>query len=83
MKESDCRPGSLPADVARVHGLRDARTGEQIIRQANGQLTPLGTRLRGFMTRMKVNRTNQWDLWIDRDFILSGDMVSDNPWAVN
>jgi hypothetical protein len=61
----------------------DARTGEQIIRQANGQLTPLGTRLKGFMTRMKVNRTNQWDLWIDRDFILSGDMVSDNPWAVN
>jgi hypothetical protein len=61
----------------------DARTGEQIIREASGQLTPLGTRLKGFMTRMRVNRTNQWDLWIDRDFILAGDMVSDNPWAVN
>jgi len=61
----------------------DARTGEQIIRNATGQLTPLGTRLKAFMTRMKVNRTNQWDLWIDRDFILAGDMVSDNPWAVN
>jgi len=61
----------------------DARTGEQIIRGSDGRLTPLGTRLRGFMTRMRVNKTNQWDLWIDRDFILAGDMVSDNPWAVN
>lgn len=61
----------------------DARTGEQIIRTAAGQLTPLGTRLKAFMARMKVNRTNQWDLWIDRDFVLAGDLVSDNPWAVN
>jgi len=61
----------------------DARTGEQIIRNATGQLTPLGTRLKAFMSRMKVNKTNQWDLWIDREFVLAGDMVSDNPWAVN
>jgi hypothetical protein len=59
----------------------DCRTGEQIIRNDRGQLTPLGTRLKGFMSRMKVNRSNQWDIWIDRDFILAGDLVSDNPWG--
>ena len=59
----------------------DCRTGEQIIRNDRGQLTPLGTRLKSFMTRMKVNKSNQWDIWIDRDFVLAGDLVSDNPWG--
>jgi hypothetical protein len=59
----------------------DPRTGEQIIRNANGQLTPLGTRLKGFMTRQKVNKSNQWDTWIDRDFVAADNMIIDNPWG--
>lgn len=60
----------------------DPRTGEQVIRNANGMLTPLGTRLRNYMTRLKVNKSNQWDVWIDREFII-GDTnnLSDNPWG--
>jgi hypothetical protein len=59
----------------------DPRTGEQIIRDSNGRLTPIGTRLRGFMKNQKVNKSNQWDVWIDRDFIMSGDAIGfDNPW---
>lgn len=59
----------------------DPRTGEQVIRNSQGMLTPLGTRLRSFMQRMRVNKSNQWDVWIDRDFVI-GDQnaVSDNPW---
>jgi hypothetical protein len=61
----------------------DPRTGEQVIRNANGMLTPLGTRLRGFMQRMKVNKSNQWDTWIDRDFIIDsgGNINSNDPWS--
>lgn len=61
----------------------DARTGEQIVRTAAGQLTPIGTRLKAFMQRMKVNRSNQWDTWIDREFVMTTMTGSDNPWAVN
>jgi hypothetical protein len=60
----------------------DPRTGEQVIRTANGMLTPLGTRLRNYMTRLRVNKSNQWDIWIDREFVI-GDTnnMSDNPWG--
>lgn len=60
----------------------DPRTGEQIIRDGNGKLTPLGTRLQAFMKKQKVNKSNQWDTWIDRDFVVTDNMISDNPWAV-
>ena len=60
----------------------DPRTGEQVIRNANGMYTPLGTRLRNYMTRMKVNKSNQWDTWIDRDFVISSDGGNANdPWS--
>jgi len=63
-------------------GWIDARTGEQVVRRNDGSITPIGTRLRGFMKRQRVNKTNQWDLWIDREFVMNGDLVTDNPWAV-
>lgn len=63
-------------------GWVDPRTGEQIVRRSDGTITPIGTRLRGFMQRQRVNKTNQWDMWIDRDFVVVGDAISDNPWAV-
>ena len=61
----------------------DARTGEQIVRTPTGQLTPIGTRLKAFMQRMKVNKSNQWDVWIDREFVMTSMATGDNPWAVN
>ena len=60
----------------------DARTGEQIIRDGAGRLTPLGTRLQSFMKKQKVNKSNQWDTWIDREFVATDNMILDNPWAV-
>jgi hypothetical protein len=60
----------------------DCRTGEQVIRRANGSLTPLGTKLKSFMTRQRVNKGNQWDTWIDRDFVVGDSLINDNPWSV-
>ena len=59
----------------------DPRTGEQIIRRSDGTYTPIGTRLRAFMQRQRVNKSNQWQTWIDRDFVVAGEQISDNPWG--
>lgn len=62
----------------------DPRTGEQVIRKENGQLTPLGSRLKNYMQKQKVNKTDAWAAWIDRDFFIVGDATSgaiDNPWG--
>lgn len=59
----------------------DPRTGEQIVRNANGTYTPIGSRLRAFMQKQRVNKSNQWDTWIDRDFVSQGEILSDNPWG--
>jgi len=60
----------------------DPRTGEQVLRQANGRFTPIGTRLRASMQKQKINKTDYWSVWIDRDFVLNGgDNSSDDPWA--
>lgn len=58
----------------------DPRTGEQIAMRRDGTLTPLGRNLRAIMQRMRVNNSNQWDTWIDRDFVTleSGELA--NPW---
>ena len=61
----------------------DPRTGEQIIRNQNGMLTPMGSRLRQRMISMKINTSNAWDLWIDREFVI-GDASGrgiDDPWG--
>lgn len=62
----------------------DPRTGEQIIQHENGRITPIGTRLKNFMSKMKVGNKTQWDTWIDRDFVIGGDSGAalDNPWNV-
>lgn len=61
----------------------DPRTGEQIIRRADGSYTPLGTKLRAFMKRQRMNNSNQWDVWIDRDFVVADGYINDNPWDAN
>jgi len=59
----------------------DPRTGEQVIRTARGGLTAIGTRLRAYMQAMMVNKSNAWDTWIDREFVVvSGNGASDSPW---
>jgi hypothetical protein len=62
----------------------DPRTGEQIIQHANGRITPIGTRLKNFMSKHKVGTKTQWETWIDRDFVIGGNPAEalDNPWGL-
>ena len=60
----------------------DPRTGEQIIRSSTGMLTPIGTRLRQFMTKQKINKSDYWSTWIDRDFVIGdGGNILGDPWG--
>ncbi len=61
----------------------DPRNGEQVIRTETGMLTPLGTRLKSYMQKQKVNKTTIWDAWIDREFIINGgnESILENPWG--
>lgn len=60
----------------------DPRTGEQVIRTESGMITPIGTRLKAAMTKMRINKSTYWDTWIDREFIVgdSGNSLND-PWG--
>lgn len=58
----------------------DPRTGEQVVMREDGTLTPQGKRLRAMMQTFRVNNTNQWEVWIDREFISLNDSVAHNPW---
>ena len=59
----------------------DPRSGEQIAQRPDGTLTPQGKRLRALMRTFRVNKTNQWDVWVDRDFIQDQDAIIQNPWG--
>jgi hypothetical protein len=61
----------------------DPRTGEQVVMRDDGTLTPQGKRLRAMMQTFKVNNTNQWEVWIDREFVSLNDSVAHNPWDLN
>lgn len=61
----------------------DPRTGEQTIVRSDGTLTPQGRKLRALMQSFKVNNSNQWDTWIDREFITLGDNVITNVWDLD
>ena len=58
----------------------DPRTGEQVVMREDGTLTPQGKRLRALMQTKKVNKTNQWDVWIDREFLTVDNSVLNNVW---
>lgn len=60
----------------------DPRTGEQIVQRPDGTLTPVGKRLRALMMSKPVNNTNQWEVWIDREFISRDGRSIQNPWDV-
>jgi hypothetical protein len=59
----------------------DPRTGEQCIKRPDGSMTAIGQKLRARMQAQKVNDTNQWDVWVDREFISINQAALDNPWA--
>jgi hypothetical protein len=61
----------------------DPRSGEQTIVRDDGTLTPQGRKLRGLMQSFKVNNSNQWDTWIDREFISLNDNVLTNVWDLD
>jgi hypothetical protein len=61
----------------------DPRTGEQTVMREDGTLTPQGKRLRAMMQTMKVNKSNQWDVWVDREFVSLHDGVANNPWDLD
>jgi hypothetical protein len=61
----------------------DPRTGEQVAVRTDGTLTPRGKRLRAMMQTFKINKTNQWDVWIDRDFITVDSSAAFNPWDID
>lgn len=58
----------------------DPRTGEQLLQREDGTLTPIGRRLRATMMSYRVNKSNQWDTWVDRDFSSIATDTKDNPW---
>lgn len=61
----------------------DPRTGEQVAVREDGTLTPIGRRLRATMQSFRVNKSNQWDVWVDREFVTLNDRVKDDPWNLN
>jgi len=61
----------------------DPRTGEQTVMREDGTLTPQGKRLRAMMQAFKVNKSNQWEVWIDREFVSLNENVKNNPWDLS
>jgi hypothetical protein len=62
----------------------DPRTGEQVLRDETGRLTPIGTRLKSALSRAKINKSDYWTVWIDREFTIGGDAGTrlDSPWEI-
>ena len=60
----------------------DPRSGEQTVVRKDGTLTPLGRNLRALMQGMKVNKSNQWDIWVDREFGQLESGIARNVWNI-
>ena len=61
----------------------DPRTGEQVVVRGDGSFTPQGRKLRALMQTFRVNTSNQWEVWVDREFISLGDNVLNNVWDLD
>lgn len=61
----------------------DPRTGEQTVVREDGSLTPQGRKLRALMQTFRVNSSNQWDIWIDREFVSLGSDSITNVWDLD
>ena len=58
----------------------DPRTGEQLVQREDGTLTPIGRRLRAMLQTFRYNDSNQWVVYVDRDFISLDQRAAANPW---
>ena len=58
----------------------DPRTGEQTIVREDGSMTPQGRKLRALMQTFRVNKSNQWDVWVDREFVSLNENIASNVW---
>lgn len=58
----------------------DPRTGEQVVKNTDGNYTRIGQRLRAIMMTAKFGNGNFWDKYVDRDFASVDQHVLDNPW---
>ena len=45
--------------------------------------TPQGRKLRALMQSFKVNNSNYWDVWIDREFISLHDNIQQDVWDLS
>ena len=61
----------------------DPRTGEQLVQREDGTLTPVGRRLRAMMLTMKYNTSNQWAVYVDREFLSMDQRAAANPWDLS
>jgi hypothetical protein len=61
----------------------DPRSGEQTIVRRDGSLTQQGRKLRALMQSFKVNNSNYWDVWVDREFVSLTDNVAMNVWDLD
>jgi hypothetical protein len=61
----------------------DPRTGEQLVQREDGTLTPIGRRLRAMMQTMKYNTSNQWVVYVDREFLSMDQRAAANPWDLS
>jgi hypothetical protein len=61
----------------------DPRTGEQTVMREDGSLTPQGRKLRAMMQTLKVNKSNHWDTWVDREFASLNSTIANNPWDLD
>jgi hypothetical protein len=58
----------------------DPRTGEQVMVREDGSLTPMGRNLRAIMQKFRVNESNAWSVWVDREFADMESATLSNPW---
>lgn len=63
----------------------DPRTGEQTAVREDGTLTPQGKRLRAMMqsSKFRVNDSNLWDVYVDREFASLSNEAAYNPWDLD
>lgn len=61
----------------------DPRSGEQIVVRNDGTLTPQGRKLRALMQTFRVNNSNQWDVWVDREFVSLNDSIIQDVWDLD
>jgi len=58
-------------------------SGEQIVQREDGTLTTIGRRLRTMMQAQRINDTNFWDVFVDKDFGQFNQEAIVDPWGTD